>query len=185
MASAVTVCVYSDTQSCPTLCNPVAYSPPGSSVHAIFLARILEWVAIPFSRRSSQTKVSCITGRFFTSQATREAHIINQFINCDKWIILMLRWNGGNGWGGMLVAQPCPTLFDPMDCGPPGSSVHGILLARILEWVAIPFSRGSSPREWTQVFYITGRCFHVWATNGWGVYENCNILFFYKITLMA
>ena len=46
------------------------------------------------------------------------------------------------------VAQLCPTLCDPMDCSLPGSSVHGILQARILEWVAISFSRGSSqPRE--------------------------------------
>jgi len=44
----------------------------------------------------------------------------------------------------VLVAQSCPTLCDPMDCSLPGSSVHGILQARILEWVAIPFSRGSS-----------------------------------------
>ena len=44
----------------------------------------------------------------------------------------------------MLVSQSCPTLCDPMDCSPPGSSVLGILQARILEWVAIPFSRGSS-----------------------------------------
>ena len=44
----------------------------------------------------------------------------------------------------VLVAQSCPTLCDPMDCSPPGSSVHGILQARILEWVAISFSRGSS-----------------------------------------
>ena len=44
-----------------------------------------------------------------------------------------------------------------MDCSPPGSSVHGILQARILEWVAIPFSRGSSqPRDWTQVSRIAG-----------------------------
>ena len=42
------------------------------------------------------------------------------------------------------VAQSCPTLCDPIDCSPPGSSVHGILQARILEWVAISFSRGSS-----------------------------------------
>ena len=42
----------------------------------------------------------------------------------------------------MLVAQLCLTLCDPMDCSPPGSSVHGTLQARILEWVAIPFSRG-------------------------------------------
>ena len=44
----------------------------------------------------------------------------------------------------VLVAQLCLTLCDPMDCSPPGSSVHGILQARILEWIAIPFSRGSS-----------------------------------------
>ena len=42
------------------------------------------------------------------------------------------------------IAQSCPTLCDPLDCSPPGSSVHGILQARILEWVAISFSRGSS-----------------------------------------
>ena len=44
----------------------------------------------------------------------------------------------------VLVAQLCPTLYDPVDCSPPGSSVHGILLARILERIAILFSRGSS-----------------------------------------
>ena len=42
------------------------------------------------------------------------------------------------------VAQSCPNLCDPVDCSLPGSSVHGILQARILEWVAIPFTRGSS-----------------------------------------
>ena len=46
------------------------------------------------------------------------------------------------------VAQLCPTLCDPMDCSPPGSSVHGISQERILEWVAISSSRGSSqPRD--------------------------------------
>ena len=50
----------------------------------------------------------------------------------------------------VLVAQSCLTLSDPMDCRPPGSSVHGILQARKLEWVAILFSRGSSwPRDWS------------------------------------
>ena len=44
----------------------------------------------------------------------------------------------------VLVAQLCLTLCDPVDCSPPGSSVHGIFQARILEWVAVPFSRGSS-----------------------------------------
>ena len=50
-----------------------------------------------------------------------------------------------------------------MDCSPPGSSVHGILQARILEWAAIPFSRDSSPpRDWTWVSCTEGRFFTVW-----------------------
>ena len=63
------------------------------------------------------------------------------------------------------VAQLCLTLCDPVDCSPPGSSVHGILQARIVERVAISFSRGSSwPRDRTQVSRIAGRCFNLWAT---------------------
>ena len=55
----------------------------------------------------------------------------------------------------VLVAQSCPVLFDPMHCSPPHSSVHGILQARILEWVAIPFSRVSSqPRHSTCFSFI-------------------------------
>ena len=50
------------------------------------------------------------------------------------------------------IAQSCPTLCDPMDCSLPGSSVHGILQARILGWVTVCFSRGSSqPRDQTQI----------------------------------
>ena len=50
------------------------------------------------------------------------------------------------------VAQSCLTLCNPMDCSPPGSSVHGILQARVLEWVAVSFSRGSSqPSDQTRV----------------------------------
>ena len=53
----------------------------------------------------------------------------------------------------------------PVDCSPPSLSVHGILQARILKWVAISFSRGSSwPRDRTQVSHIAGRCFNLWAT---------------------
>ena len=63
------------------------------------------------------------------------------------------------------VAQSCPTLCKPMDCSLPGSSVHGILQARILKWVAISFSRGSSQlRDQTQVSCIVGRHFTIWAT---------------------
>ena len=60
----------------------------------------------------------------------------------------------------------------PVDCSPPSSSVHGILQARTLEWVAISFSRGSSrPRDWTQVSHIAGRCFNLCATRE-APYEN-------------
>ena len=66
---------------------------------------------------------------------------------------------------GGLVAKLCLTLCNPMDHSPPGSSVLGIFQARILEWVAISFSRGSSPPwDWTWVSYIAGGFFANWAT---------------------
>ena len=66
---------------------------------------------------------------------------------------------------GREVTQSCLTLCDPMGCSLPGSSVHGIFQARVLEWVAISFSRGSSrPRDRTRVSHIAGRCFTIWTT---------------------
>ena len=63
-------------------------------------------------------------------------------------------------WHIVLIAQPCLTLCNPRNCGPPGSSIRGILQTRILEWVAFPFLRGSSrPRDWSQVSRILGRFF--------------------------
>ena len=134
------------TQSCLILCNPMDYSPPGSSVHGILQARILEWVAIPFSRGSSwprdRTWVSHIAGRFFAVWATREAH---------------LRW----WWvSHQVVSDSC----DPTDCILPGSSVHGILQARILEWVAISFSKAfyswiyNRQSVWKSWHNIAGKC---------------------------
>ena len=109
-----------ETLSCVWLCHPTNCNPP---VQGILQARLLEWVAVPFSRGSSQptgqTQVSWIAGRFFTIWVTREAQKV-------------------------LVAKPSLTLCNSMDYHPPGSSVHEILQARLLEWVAIPFSRGSS-----------------------------------------
>ena len=76
-----------------------------------------------------------LAGRFFTTSAT--------------YVKVKLK-----------TPQLCPTLCSPMDC-----TVHGILQARILEWVAFPFSKGSSqPRDWTQVSHIAGRLFTSWAT---------------------
>ena len=96
---------------CLTLCDPMDCSLPGSSVHEILQARILEWVAIPFSRASSwprdQIWISGITGRFFTVWAPREAKEIYQIRS---------------------VAQSCPTLCDPMNRSTPGLPVHHQLL---------------------------------------------------------
>ena len=110
-------------------------SPPGSSVHGISLARILEWVAISFSRDLSDPgiKLACLispalAGGFFATSATWEAPLLNMH--------------------GCLVASVCPTLYDPIDCSPPDSSVLGILQARTLEWVFMLSSKGSSwPRD--------------------------------------
>ena len=63
------------------------------------------------------------------------------------------------------VTHSVVSVHNPLNCSPSGSPVHGILQARILEWVAIPFSRGSSwPRDQTWVSHITGRFFTVWVT---------------------
>ena len=108
------------TQSCLTLCDPMDCGLLGSSIHAILQARILEWVAISFSRGSSPlrdaTHVSCIscTGR---RVLYHWCHLGSPVIPCS-------------------VTQSCPTLCDPLDFSLPGSSVHGILQATILEWVA-------------------------------------------------
>ena len=104
-------------QLCLTLFDPMDWSPPGSSVHGISQTRILEWVAISSCRGSSQpgdqTHISCIKGRFFTTEPLAAA---------------------------AKSLQSCPTLCHPIDSSPPGSPVPGILQARTLEWVAISFS---------------------------------------------
>ena len=82
-------------QLCLTLCNPMDHSLPGSSVHGLLQAKILEWVAISFSRRSSQprdqTQVSYIAGRFFTNWATREASVKAIKIKINKLDLIKLK----------------------------------------------------------------------------------------------
>ena len=80
--------------------------------------------------------------------------------------------------------QSCPTLCDSMDCSPPGSSVHGILQARTLEWVAISYPRGSSqPRDWTRVSFVPYRqILYHWATWEARMYiYSFHILFHYDL----
>ena len=63
------------------------------------------------------------------------------------------------------VSQSCLTLCNPMDCSPPGYSVRGILQSRILEWVTVSFSRGSSqPRDWSQVCRTAGEFITIWTS---------------------
>ena len=151
-------------QSCPTLCDPMDCILPGSSIDGIFQAKILEWVAISFSRRSSWprdwTQVSHIVGRRSPVWGTREykdeeEHQKSVFL---KVVVLVqkLLYNGFDetvfllSVPTMLVSlalvllqdqyacsgtQSCPPLRDPMDCSPPGSSVCRIFHARILEQV--------------------------------------------------
>ena len=90
---------------------------------------------------------------------------------CGKftWMGVILKYLANSKYGEVKrwseVAQSCLTLCDPVDSSPPGSSTHGILQARVLEWVSISFSRVSSrPRDLTQVSHIAGRRFNLWAT---------------------
>ena len=140
--------------SCVWLCATIYMdcNLPGFSVHGILQVRILGRVAVPSSRRSSDSGIKpasltspALASRFFTTSTTLA--------------------KGLKVKSKSEVAHSCPTLCDPTDCSLPGSSVHGILQARILEWVAIPFSRGSSQaRDWIQVSHIAGGFFTSWAT---------------------
>ena len=114
------------------------------TVHGILQATILEWVAFPFSRGSSQprdqTQVSQIAGGFFTSWATTEALYVltSHFILKSSVGVAVSLWQGIRALEpDSVCAQSCPTHFSLMN-----SSVHGILQARILEWVATSSSRG-------------------------------------------
>ena len=123
---------------------------PGSSVRGIFQARMLEWVAISSSRASSRpghrariSCISCTAGGLITTEPLGEGRqpvspSISPFSSpeaCKQRLAWRVRAQS---------LQSCPTLCNPMDCGSPGSSVHGILQARILEWVAI-LSPGDLP----------------------------------------
>ena len=124
-----------------TLCNSMDCSLPGSSANEVFQARISEWVAISYSRGSSQPRHHlCLL------------HLLHWQVDSlplappGKHLLLSFA----------KLLQLCLTLCDTINCILPGSSVHGILQARILEWVAIPFSRASSrPSEGTCISNVS------------------------------
>ena len=156
----VCVCVLV-AQSCLTLCHPMDSSPPGSSIHGILQARVLEWVAISFSR--------CLVNTFKEHYCTRSW--MNEGNLRQSFSATMFLGQGGHtehlGACSHSVTKLCPTLCNPVNCSPPGSSVHGISQARILEWVVISFyGRSSQPRDWTSV-----SCMGRWILYHWGTRE--------------
>ena len=131
-------------------------SPPGSPFHGILQARILEWFAMPSSRGSSQPRDwSCVYGiavRFFTTEPPGKPKCM--CVCVCVCVCVHVR--------ACVSCSVVSNSFRPTDCSPPGSFVHGISQARILEWVAISFSRRSSwPRDWTWVSCIADRLFTI------------------------
>ena len=106
------LCFVLVTQSCLTLCDPMNYSPPGSFVHGILQARILEWWLIPSPGDLPDPGMEEMIWVPFKPTTTLQYPMMSvQSVSS--------------------VVQSCPTLCNPMDCTPPGSFVHGIFQARI------------------------------------------------------
>ena len=121
----------------------------GSSVLGISQVRILEWVAISFSREFSlprdQTHISRLPRSFFTIEPPGkpfgDSLLVVVFIGLYWWYVSLESSKRTAATAAAAKSlQSCPTLCDPIDGSPPGSPVPGILLARILEWVTISSS---------------------------------------------
>ena len=128
-------------------CNPVDCSLPSSSLHGIPGKNTGVGCQLLPPKKVSVKEINplCID-IWFADIFSHPFPFVNYFL-CAK------------------LLQSCPNLCDPMDCSPSGSSVHGILQARILEWVVISSSWGSSqPRDQTRVTCIAGRFFTIWAS---------------------
>ena len=140
--------------SCLTLCNPMDYSLPASSVY---------WDS---PGKTIGVGYHAILQGIFPTQGS------------NQHFLWLLHWQEGSlplahpgGWKWKWSHSVVSDSSTPRDCDLPGSSVHGIFQARVLEWVAVCFSRGSSqPRDQTWVSRIVGRCFTIWATREgtWG-----------------
>ena len=150
------------------------YSPPGSSIHGILQARILEWVAIPFSRGSSQSRdrsqVSCIAGQIKITYLHVILNLGGYFeLNFLLFLsMLYLHTLIGVISSVMCSAQSlsCVRLFATSWTRAHQAPLSmGILQAKILAWVAIPSSRGSfQPRDQIWVFCIAGGFLTIWVT---------------------
>ena len=135
---------------CLTLCEPMDCSLPDSSVHGIFQARVLEWVAFSSSRNLPDPRIKpsfpvppALAGRFFTTEPPVRYICIYISIHLGYiYIYMYICVYAAVAAAATKSLQSCPTLCDHIDSSPPGSPVPGILQARTLEWVAISFSRG-------------------------------------------
>ena len=134
--------------------RPHGLWPPRPSVHGIPQTRMLEWVAISFSRASSRPRDRTPTRQADSFTAEPLCTFLRQkaIAHCAAIIILHTLRNQKKCVIHFIVIfvlcakllQSCLTLCSPSNCSLPGSSVHGILQARTLDWVAIPLSRGCS-----------------------------------------
>ena len=141
----VTAAAADSLQSCPTLCNPIDSSPPGSPVPGILQARVLEWVSISFSsagkwkvKMNSLSQVQLFTIPW-TSLPGSSVHRISQ-ARVLEWVAIAFSDLVTAAAAAAKSLQSCLTLCNPIDGSPPGSPVPGILQARTLEWAAISFS---------------------------------------------
>ena len=102
-------------KSCPTLCDPVDYSPPGSSVHGISQTRILEWVVISSSTGSSwisdQTRVSCLAGVFFTTEPPGKPPLL-LLLGCQSGVREVEK-PGSQGCGAVYIRNSCVDFWSP------------------------------------------------------------------------
>ena len=170
MLGTVFVCV-SDTELCLTLCSPIDCSPLSSSVHRILQARILEWVAIPFSRGSSQlrnqTQVFCIAGRFLTVWATREAPISITFRsvrvdliflwwNTDFDLLSYLLW-GRDGWRPFQKFLPVLPHFDSSDFTGQGNNTEVMPTIKAELDIQLYNYSGCILRDWLRKWPLRGR----------------------------
>ena len=143
--------MHTHAYSCPTVCDPAECSPPGSSVHGTLQARILEWVAISSFPPPGVGLSTPGIGPLSPPSASGFFYYLSRVLTCKKistvelWTLNLESlpiWEclQGNSLLLLLLSRFSLTLCDPMDCSLPGFSIHGILQARTLEWVAISFS---------------------------------------------
>ena len=168
-------------QSCPILCDPMYHSPPGSSVHGISQARILEWVAISSSKRSfgsrDQTYVSCFAGGLFTTEPPGKPHTVWVWLNLPSdppvtWGCAILGKEQSFLWASVFICKSEANTISPQGqgrqpprrvansrqgCGHCWQTYHQVLRAR-----PCPPRRG-----WVESVVVFHPSHYLWFSLGW------------------